>query len=147
MCILELNKVFMYNFHYDYIKNKYGNKSKLLFTDTDSLMYEIKTADVYEDFNSNKEIFDFINYSTKSKYYDDSNKLVKHFCQACCFNFQCNQNFFFVKNIVLIFCLIKTAFLSIYKNIVRLLAWYSKFKIRKTQKKDKWRINANSVAP
>ena len=80
MCILELNKVFMYNFHYHYIKNKYGNKSKLLFTDTDSLMYEIKTADVYEDFNSDKEMFDFTNYSTKSKYYHDSNKLVKYFC-------------------------------------------------------------------
>ena len=35
-----------------YDKNKYDNKSKLLFTDTDSLMYEIKTEDVYEDFSS-----------------------------------------------------------------------------------------------
>ena len=73
MCILELSKDLMYEFHYDYIKNKYDNKSKLLFTDTDSLMYEIKTEDVYEDFSSNKENFDFSNYSTKSKYYDDSN--------------------------------------------------------------------------
>ena len=76
MCILELRKVLMYKFHYDYIENKYDNKSKLLFTDTDSLMYEIKTGDVYEDFSSDKEMFDFSNYSTKSKYYDDSNKLV-----------------------------------------------------------------------
>ena len=67
MCILELSKVLMYEFHYDYIKNKYDNKSKLLFTDTDSLMYEIKTEDVYEDFSSNKEVFDFSNYSTKSQ--------------------------------------------------------------------------------
>ena len=41
MCILELSNILMYEFHYDYIKNKYGNKSKLSFTDTDSLMYEI----------------------------------------------------------------------------------------------------------
>ena len=58
-CILELSKVLMYEFHYDYIKNKYCNNSGLLFTDTDSLMYEIKTEDVYKDFNNNKEIFDF----------------------------------------------------------------------------------------
>ena len=39
MCILELSKILMCEFHYDYIKNKYDNKSKLLFTDTDSLMH------------------------------------------------------------------------------------------------------------
>ena len=72
MCILELCKVLMYELHCDYIKNKYDNKSKLLFTDTDSLMYEIKTEDVYEDFSSNKEMFDFSNYLTKPKYHDDS---------------------------------------------------------------------------
>ena len=54
MCILELSEVLMYKFHYDYIKNKYGNNSRLLFTDTDSLMYEIKAEDVYEDFSNNK---------------------------------------------------------------------------------------------
>ena len=46
MCILDLSKVLMYKFHYDYIKNKYGNKSRLLFTDTDSLMYEIRTENI-----------------------------------------------------------------------------------------------------
>ena len=45
----------MYEIHYDYIKNKYDNKSKLLFPDTDSLMCEIKTEDVYEDFSSSKK--------------------------------------------------------------------------------------------
>ena len=61
MCILKLSKVSIHEFYYDYIKNKYDNRSKLLFTETDSLMYEM---------------FDFRNYSTKSKYCDDSNKLI-----------------------------------------------------------------------
>ena len=74
--IFELSKVLMYKFHYDYIKNKYGYKSRLLFTDTDSLMYEIMTEDVYADFRNSKDMFDFSKYSTKSKYYDNSKKLV-----------------------------------------------------------------------
>ena len=55
MCILDLSKAILYEFHYDYIKNKYDNKTKLLFTDTDSLMYEIKTEGVYEDFRGDKK--------------------------------------------------------------------------------------------
>ena len=39
-------------------------------------MYEIKTEDVHKEFRNNKEMFDFSNYSTKSKYYENSNKLV-----------------------------------------------------------------------
>ena len=68
MCILELIEVLMYEFHYFYIKNKYGNNSRPSFTDTDSLMFEIKTEDVYENFSNDEEMFDFSNYSTKSKY-------------------------------------------------------------------------------
>ena len=60
----------MYEFHYDYIKTKYGNNSRLLLTDTDSLMYENKTEDVYKDFSNLKEMFDYSNYLTKSKYCD-----------------------------------------------------------------------------
>ena len=66
----------MYQFHYDYIRNKYDSNLKLLFTDNDTLMYEIKTEDVYEDFSNNKEMFNFSNYSSKSKYYNNSNKLA-----------------------------------------------------------------------
>ena len=62
MCILESSKVLMYELHYDYIKNKYGKNSRLLLTDTDSLIYEIKTEDVYEHFSSNKEMLDFSNF-------------------------------------------------------------------------------------
>ena len=50
MRILELSEVLMYEFHYNYIKNRYGNNSKFLFADTDSLMYHI-----YEHFSSNKK--------------------------------------------------------------------------------------------
>ena len=55
---------------------QYGESSRLLFTDTDSLLYKIIAEDVYEDFSNNKEMFGFSNYSIKSKYYDNSNKLV-----------------------------------------------------------------------
>ena len=65
----------MYEFHYDYIKNHYGNNSRLLFIDNNSLMYEIKTEDAYKDFSNDKDMFDFSNYSTKSRYYN-SNKIV-----------------------------------------------------------------------
>ena len=66
----------MYEFHYHYFKSKYGSNLVLLITDTDSLMYEIKTENAHKDFGKNQNMFDFSNYSTKSKYYDDSNKLV-----------------------------------------------------------------------
>ena len=76
MCVLDLSKVLMYELHYDYIKNRYGSSSGFLFIDTDSLMYEIKSEDVYEYFSSDKEIFDFSNYWTKSKKYGNSKKLI-----------------------------------------------------------------------
>ena len=47
-----------------------------MLADTDSLMYQIKGEDIYKDFSKNKEMFDFSNNSTNSKYYDDSNKWV-----------------------------------------------------------------------
>ena len=54
ICILELSEVLMYELIYDYIKNKYGNNSRLFFTVTDSLMYELKTEGVYKDFSNGK---------------------------------------------------------------------------------------------
>jgi hypothetical protein len=63
-CVLELSKLLMYNFHYDYIKNKYGDRSRLLFTDTDSLTYHIQAKDinedldVFQDFYNDRQLFD-----------------------------------------------------------------------------------------
>ena len=51
----------------DYIKNKYGNKLRLLFTDTESLVYKIKTENVFEHFSKNKEMFEFTSDSARSK--------------------------------------------------------------------------------
>ena len=52
MSILDLSKTLMYEFHYDYIKPKYGNNASLLFTDTDSLCYDIKTQNFYKDISN-----------------------------------------------------------------------------------------------
>ena len=46
---MDITKVWMYQFHYEYVKSKYGDQAQLLFSDTDSLMYHINTVDVYTD--------------------------------------------------------------------------------------------------
>ena len=76
MCMLDLSNVFIHEFHYDYIKNKCGNNSRLLFTDTGSLMYEIKTEDVHEGFSKDKIMFYFSSHSAKSKHCHNSNNLI-----------------------------------------------------------------------
>ena len=61
-CVLDTSKIPMYDFHYNYIKKKYGNNAKLLDMDTDGVKYHIKTEDVYKDMDENIEIFDTSNY-------------------------------------------------------------------------------------
>ena len=76
MCILDLSKTLMYDFHYNYIKKKYGDKARLLFTDTDSLTFEIEAEDVYKDFWNDKDKFDNSDYPESSPYFDKTNKKV-----------------------------------------------------------------------
>ena len=63
----------MYQFHYDYFLKTFDNV-KLLFTDTDSLVYEIKNGNVSDQCFKDKELFDFIGYDENSIYYDHRNK-------------------------------------------------------------------------
>ena len=72
--VLDLSKWKMYDFHYNFIKKNFD--AELLFTDTDSLTYEIKSKDVYEEFFKHKHLFDFSNYPKYLKLFDQANKKV-----------------------------------------------------------------------
>ena len=87
MAVLDLSKLFMYEFHYDYVLPKYGDKAKLLFTDTDSLCYHIETDDIYKDMHENKHEFDLSNFGENPDtafVKDNSNKkvLLKMKCET-----------------------------------------------------------------
>ena len=64
----------IHDFHYNFIKKKFD--AELLFNDTDSLTYEIKSKDVYENVFKHNYLFDFSNFSKDSKFYDDQNEVV-----------------------------------------------------------------------
>ena len=77
MSILEISKLIMYEFHYDFIMDKYPG-TKLLFTDTDSFCYWIPSeTNVYDDIRGNEEWFDFSNYPLHHPNFDnDVNHLI-----------------------------------------------------------------------
>ena len=58
---MDLNKLLLHDFHYKDIGIKYVSATKFLFTDTNSLVYETKADDVYEDFYESRSLFDFSN--------------------------------------------------------------------------------------
>ena len=73
-CILELSKLSMYQFHYDYVLKTFD--AKLLFTDGDSLVYEIRNSNVYDQGYKDKHLVDFSRYPKDSVYYCDFSKKV-----------------------------------------------------------------------
>ena len=74
--ILELSKYFMYGLYYNALKKKYGENCSLLYTDTDSLLVEIKTEDVYKDMREMKDEYDLSNYPKDHFLHDGTNKKV-----------------------------------------------------------------------
>ncbi|XP_023212539.1 uncharacterized protein LOC111615349, partial [Centruroides sculpturatus] len=73
-CVLELSKLHMYQTFYKIFKNKYGENVDLLYTDTDSLMLQIYTNNLYNDFKSYPDIFDLSNYPNMRELFDVTNK-------------------------------------------------------------------------
>ena len=96
VAVLDYSKLIMYRYHYSLFKNFYGDKARLLMTDTDSLFYEIKTEDVYKDLFDDdsklerndmfksafgkdtkiKDLFDTSNFKKTNPYYSEVNKKV-----------------------------------------------------------------------
>ena len=77
MSILDLSKWHMYNFHYNVMKAIFGDRVHLLYTDTDSFIYEISSADVYEELRPHaRDYFDFSNYPENHMLKNSCNKKV-----------------------------------------------------------------------
>ena len=62
LSVLEISKTIIYDFHYSYMRKRVGNRSKLLYTDTDSLMYEIQGVNMYDIMKEDIYIFDTSDY-------------------------------------------------------------------------------------
>ena len=75
--IVDLSRIGLYKFHYDFMKKLYpGDSSQLLMTDTDSLLYEIKTNNLYSDIASYSYLFDFSNYPIDHPLFSSANKAI-----------------------------------------------------------------------
>ena len=74
--VLDLSKHLMYDWYYNKLKKKYGENCTMLYTDTDSLLVDIKTNDIYKDMSETKEDYDFSDYPKNHQLHDESNKKV-----------------------------------------------------------------------
>ena len=76
MTIPDNSKILMYDFFYNHLKKQYGPKCELLYTDTDNLLLEIETDDVYKDMEANKHLYDTSDYPKEHPLYSNTNKKV-----------------------------------------------------------------------
>lgn len=77
MCVLDISKLTMYKFLYDFLKPKYGKNCMLTYTDTDSFILSIQTPDFYNDIRKNSELFDTSDYPSRNVYnIEQKNKKV-----------------------------------------------------------------------
>jgi hypothetical protein len=74
--VLDLSKHLMYDFWYNKIKLRYGEKAQLCYTDTDSLLFEVETPDAYADMKEDSDLYDFSDYPKEHTCYSDTNKKV-----------------------------------------------------------------------
>ncbi|XP_021001758.2 uncharacterized protein [Parasteatoda tepidariorum] len=68
MVILEASKILMYSFHYETMKETYGSNIRLMYTDTDSFIYEVQTSDMYADIKNNINLYDTSDYDINNIY-------------------------------------------------------------------------------
>ena len=80
MAILDISKIIMYRFHYDFIMKQYPT-AKLLFTDTDSFCSQLPTENMYADIKGRDDWFDFLNYDVNHTNRDMSNKFEPGYFQ------------------------------------------------------------------
>lgn len=84
MCILDLSKLHVYKFHYETIREMYGSAATLLFTDTDSLCYHVRTKDLYADMRQFLHLMDTSNFPREHPLYTkDREKVVGTFKDEC----------------------------------------------------------------
>jgi hypothetical protein len=70
--VLGLSKLLMYQFWYGFVKEKYGDKARLGYMDTDSFIYHVETEDIYKDMAERPDLFDLYDSKTIGLFKDET---------------------------------------------------------------------------